>query len=99
MEFRSLYSIINKDENNALIKLTDESHPIFQAHFPNNPILPGFIHFEIINEVFGIEILNIKKAKFNHIIRPNDFINYEINNSKIKVLSKDLDIELVSIVL
>jgi 3-hydroxymyristoyl/3-hydroxydecanoyl-(acyl carrier protein) dehydratase len=77
-----LYTIDFKDETKAIITLCDESHPIFLAHFPNNPILPGFLHFDIVSTIFDLSITEIKKAKFLKTAQPNDTLRYErkVNN-------------------
>ncbi len=52
-----------KNNTSAIITLSDENHPIFKAHFPSKPILPGFIHFEIVADIFELDITTIKKSK------------------------------------
>ncbi|MEA1917702.1 MAG: hypothetical protein U9N42_09315 [Campylobacterota bacterium] len=88
-----IYRLISKDENSAVVELSDKKHPIFKAHFPTQPILPGFIHFEIVSELFEIEITSIKKAKFMKSVLPNETLKYEKNGNKFKVLR---DSELVA---
>lgn len=80
------YSVDFKDEKKAIIVLSDSSHPVFSAHFPTNPIFPGFMHFEIVSELFDIEIVNIRKAKFNKLLEPNQTLVYERNDRNFKVL-------------
>ncbi|MEJ2498048.1 MAG: hypothetical protein P8Y46_01750 [Sulfurovaceae bacterium] len=36
-----LYTLLERDGDNYRIQLADASHPLFQAHFKNNPILPA----------------------------------------------------------
>jgi 3-hydroxyacyl-[acyl-carrier-protein] dehydratase len=86
---KNLYSIEYKDEFKAIIKLCDENHPIFKAHFPTNPIMPGFTNFEIISEVFGEKINSIKKAKFLKLIKPNQTLTYNKNKNNYKVSCED----------
>jgi 3-hydroxyacyl-[acyl-carrier-protein] dehydratase len=87
--FDGLYTIVSKNENEIVIKLTDDTHPIFKAHFPGNPILPGFVHFEIISDIFNIKVESIKKAKYSAIIKPQEELKYIRNNNKYKVINKD----------
>ena len=75
----NLYTIISQTNNEVQIKLSDKTHPIFKAHFPNNPILPGFLQIDIIAEILKDEIKIINKSKFISHILPNDIITYEIN--------------------
>lgn len=84
-----LYSVKEKDNTHATIVLCDENHPIFKAHFPSNPILPGFVHFEIISDVFDIDVQTIKKAKFSKIVSPKQMLRYEKDNNRFKVFCED----------
>ena len=61
----------------AEVFLSDGLHPIFKAHFPNNPILPGFIHLEIISDIFDINITDVKKAKFITLVFPSQTLLYK----------------------
>ena len=85
MEFNGLYEVQYQDDTVATIKLSDEHHPIFKAHFPDQPILPGFMHFEIVTDIFNLEINNIKRAKFTQIVLPNQVLKYERQDNKFKV--------------
>lgn len=81
-----LYKVINKDRTQATVVLSDKEHPIFKAHFPSNPILPGFVHFEIVSALFDIEIITIKNAKFTNIVLPKQILEYKKNDNKFIVL-------------
>ena len=93
-----LYEVVEKSSNEARVLLSDENHPIFKAHFENNPILPGFIHLEIIADVFDVEITGVKKAKFSNLVRPSQTLFYVRDGQKIKVTSASKDIASFSIV-
>lgn len=93
-----LYRVIKKSSDEVLIELSDASHPIFKAHFPGNPILPGFVHLEIISKVFEMEISGIKKAKFTGLVLPKQRLSYTKDGQKIKVTSSSKDIASFSIV-
>jgi len=84
-----LYSIEFKDDTKAIIKLSDRNHPVFKAHFPTKPILPGFINFDIVSELFDLDINKIKKAKFIKIIEPNQTLTYEKNGNNFKVFCEN----------
>ncbi|MDA3909693.1 MAG: hypothetical protein PF437_11460 [Sulfurimonas sp.] len=90
--FDGLYEVISKNEDEAVIKLTDKKHPIFKAHFPRHPILPGFIHFEIVADVFNLEIQSIKKAKFMSLVTPKQTLKYKKNANKFSVLCEDKEV-------
>lgn len=89
-----LYTIINKNEKSIEILLSNEKHPIFCAHFPNMPILPGFLQIDIAQELFNIKIKKIKKTKFLNIIKPNNQIIF--SQIKNKILIKDLEDKKIS---
>ena len=90
--YEGLYEVISKSENEAIVKLSDKKHPIFKAHFPKHPIFPGFVHFEIVSDVFDMEILSIKKAKFMSIVTPKQILKYEKNANKFSVVCEDKEV-------
>lgn len=90
--FEGLYEVISKNENEAVIKLSDKKHPIFKAHFPMHPILPGFVHFEIVSDIFDMEIVSIKKAKFMALVMPKQTLKYEKNGNKFKVICENKEV-------
>lgn len=90
--FDGLYEVISKSENEAVVKLSDKKHPIFKAHFPRHPILPGFVHFEIVGDVFNIEVASIKKAKFMALITPKQILKYEKNANKFRVFCEEKEV-------
>ena len=90
--FDGLYEVISKDENSAVVKLTNKKHPIFKAHFPMHPVLPGFVHFEIVADIFDLEITTIKKAKFVDLVVPKQIITYEKKVNKFRVLRDNKEV-------
>ena len=90
--FEGLYEVISKNEDEAVIKLSDKKHPIFKAHFPRQPILPGFVHFEIVADVFNLEIVSIKKAKFMSLVTPKQTLLYKKNANKFSVICDDKEV-------
>jgi len=70
MILNNFYTLTCKDETRFCVRLSDASHPIFQAHFPTNPIVPGFVLVDMSAEILGIEIVKIKKTKFLKNIAP-----------------------------
>ncbi len=93
-----LYSVVEVSETEAIVLLADSNHPVFKAHFPSNPILPGFVHLEIISEVFKINITGVKKAKYTNLVLPSQTLHYIRNNNKIIVTCQDKDIASFNIV-
>lgn len=84
-----IYRLISKDDNSAVIVLSDESHPVFRAHFEGNPILPGFLHIDVTAEVFGLQITGVKSAKYFEIVRPNEQIVITMVKDGVYELSRD----------
>jgi len=77
---KDLFTIISETPTTVTVRFTSEDHPIFQAHFPNYPILPGFLQIDVILNILDIEIKGIKYAKFIDHISPNDLVRYELKN-------------------
>lgn len=73
------------------IALTDKNHPIFKAHFPNNPVLPGFVLLDLSAKILTIEIISIKKVKFLSTIEPNSILDFYIQEKDkiIKIIVKN----------
>jgi 3-hydroxyacyl-[acyl-carrier-protein] dehydratase len=90
--FKGLYEVVNKSENSVEIKLSDKKHPIFKAHFPLHPVLPGFVHFEIVADIFNLEVTSIKKAKYMALIKPKELLRYEKNANKFRVFRGDEEV-------
>jgi len=69
-------SEISDTEISSEIKL-NPNHEIYKGHFPNNPIVPGVVSVQIINEILSehleneFMISNAKSIKFTSIINPN----------------------------
>jgi len=86
---KDLYTIDYIDEERAVITLCGQEHPLFKAHFPTKPILPGFMNFDIVEELFNIKITKIKKAKFLKIVEPSQTLSYKRVKNSFKVYCKD----------
>ena len=81
---RALYTSIVQDNGDIIIHLTDRSHPLFEAHFPQYPILPGFALIDILAESLLDEVVIIHKSKFIRNIFPNDTLECEISSNEKK---------------
>eukprot|EP01156_Anaeramoeba_ignava_P000262 Anaeramoba_ignava/a102954_7.p2 GENE.a102954_7~~a102954_7.p2 ORF type:complete len:107 (-),score=7.80 a102954_7:360-680(-) len=94
MDFtENLFEIIKQNEDQVIIKLRDENHPIFKAHFPGFPILPGFLLIDIFAKIQKKKIKKIEFAKFINHTLPNDVIIYNIikedEKTKLKIVKDD----------
>ena len=73
---------VSDNEISTEIKINPE-HEIFNGHFPNNPVVPGVVSVQIINEILSEHLslqLTTSKArsiKFSSMINPN--INSKLN--------------------
>ena len=83
-----LFTILQKENPQVIVKLSDENHPIFKAHFPSYPILPGFLLIEIIENILNDTIKKVHTAKFIAHTLPNDTIIYNIKKDGIKTKIK-----------
>ena len=70
-----LFTIVDKTDNSATIRLLPESK-IFKAHFPGNPITPGVCQVGIVGEVLEtmrgrrLELREVKNLKFVEVLKP-----------------------------
>jgi len=94
-----LYAVLKKEENEASIKLSDATHPVFKAHFPQNPILPGFVHIDIIEDVFDVNVQGIKKAKYRALVSPKEILIYKKENTKVKAFVDEEEVASFSFII
>jgi len=82
MILNNFYTLTSKNETHFCVRLSDASHPIFQAHFPTNPIVPGFVLVDMSAEILDIEIVKIKKTKFLKNIAPLSVLWFDIQTNE-----------------
>jgi 3-hydroxyacyl-[acyl-carrier-protein] dehydratase len=85
---------INGDDSAVGIKNVTFNEPIFQGHFPNNPIFPGVLILEGMAQTAGaivikydataanksiVMLLGIDSARFRKPAGPGDTIEYHIS--------------------
>ena len=91
-----LYEIIEQDDESVELQLSDASHPVFKAHFENNPLLPGFLQLDLIAEILNKEIETIVNTKFMKPILPDMRIVFVMTETKrgqrIKILDQESNI-------
>lgn len=89
----NLFTLLKKTDEEVIIQLSDENHPIFKAHFPGFPLLPGFLIIEIIANILNVSIKKVHSGKFISHALPNDIIVYNIKKdqlkTKIKIVKND----------
>jgi len=69
---------LEHDSDKVIVEFTSKDHPVFMAHFPQNPILPGFLLIDVISEILQDSVIKIVLSKFISPIVPNDIIGYNI---------------------
>jgi 3-hydroxyacyl-[acyl-carrier-protein] dehydratase len=84
----SLYTVLKNTPHEVTLELTNENHSIFKAHFPGNPILPGYVLIDILSEVLEDHICYIKKGKFIGHVLPNDILTCTIKREDSKRMIK-----------
>ena len=92
--FLMIDRIINIDSDNSAvgIKNVTVNEPIFQGHFPGNPVFPGVLIIEGMAQTAGaiaiaadktsgqhiVYMVTVDKCKFRKPARPGDVIEYHI---------------------
>ena len=87
---KRIYSLLEKKQEinsiNNLIEI-DFSHPVFEGHFPEKPVLPGVIMCDIIRHQISdfldkkMEIETARQIKFLKMITPSENNSYNIKIS------------------
>ncbi len=88
----NLYTLTEQKEDFFSIKLADSSHPVFKAHFPTNPLLPGFLMIEIISKVLKCEIIQIKKVKFLNQAFPQDELSFNFKGNSVTIKKDEIKV-------
>jgi 3-hydroxyacyl-[acyl-carrier-protein] dehydratase len=92
--FLMIDKIIEVDGDNSAIGIKNVSvnEPIFQGHFPGNPVFPGVLIIEGMAQTAGaiaiaadktegqhiVYMVTVDKCKFRRPARPGDVIEYHI---------------------
>lgn len=77
-----LYDILEADEHSILLKMMAD-HPVYQGHFPGDPITPGVLTLRMIRECVSREAgrplhyAAIKTCRYVALIRPGDTLRLQ----------------------
>jgi 3-hydroxyacyl-[acyl-carrier-protein] dehydratase len=107
MIFKNLYTIISElpgeDQAGRIYEIKiNKGHPVFKAHFPGNPVLPGVCMMQIIKEVtekysgkklfmekcFNVKFLALVNPEIKPVLRLEMQIFQEGNTIRVKNLTK-----------
>jgi len=83
-----LSTVLKNTSDELILQFTNENHAIFKAHFPANPILPGYALIDIVAKALGDNIVYIKKSKFIGHVLPNDILTCTIKKDESKRMIK-----------
>ena len=73
----TLYTIVKQDKN-AIYLHIKKDHPVYQGHFPGNPITPGVLTLQMVRECVSnaigknLRYHSIKKCRFLGLVRPEN---------------------------
>lgn len=88
----SFFSITGRDlggEKQTFGLELNPSHPIFAAHFPGNPIVPGVCQIQMVTEVLEehlcrrLYVKEIKNIKYISILSPNEVTRLNLTIQKL----------------
>ena len=91
-------------DNEIFVEVSiNPKHKIFDGHFPNNPVVPGVVSVQMLNEILsqhlGFELINsnAKSIKFSAMINPlkNPKLNFKIKYSKLENASYKVNASII----
>ena len=83
-----MFTVTGSEAGRVWIKL-NAGHPIYQAHFPGNPITPGVCIIQMVGELAGarigrrLQLSKIVNLKFVAPVSPTEHPDVEVNFSLI----------------
>ena len=76
--FYKTQQINSQSDNEIIAKIVlNPDHEIYKGHFPNNPVVPGVVSVQIVNEILSEHLekklmtSSAKSIKFPAMINPN----------------------------
>jgi 3-hydroxyacyl-[acyl-carrier-protein] dehydratase len=92
-EFFSMHTLEKGDGMVKAALLWNAEHPIFQGHFPGQPVVPGVCMIQLIQETLEqaldkeVVLVSSSQVKFLHVIDPRQFpstdllLQYSVNEN------------------
>ncbi len=90
------FTMLTLEKGDGMVKaglLWNTEHPIFQGHFPGQPVVPGVCMIQLIQETLEqalekpVELISSTQVKFLHVIDPRQFpstdllLQYSVNEN------------------
>lgn len=92
-EFFTMHALEKGDGMVKAALLWNAEHPIFQGHFPGQPVVPGVCMIQLIQETLEqaldkeVVLVSSSQVKFLHVIDPRQFpstdllLQYSVNEN------------------
>lgn len=101
MLLNNFYTVLDRTASEGIVKATirfDKRHPIFEGHFPGQPVVPGVCMIQIVRELTEqtlgakVDITKGDNIKFLSVINPDDVdtVNVEINCKQLSDISASI---------
>ncbi len=90
------FTVHTLEKGDGMVKaglLWNAAHPIFQGHFPGQPVVPGVCMIQLVQETLEqalekpVELVSSSLVKFLHVIDPRQFpstdllLQYSVNEN------------------
>lgn len=76
----------SSDAISCKVELNSE-HPIYKAHFPNNPVTPGVCLVQMVTELLQemtnmhLTLVSVKKIRYKNVVKPSDVLWFDISKT------------------
>ena len=65
-------------------------HPVFKAHFPSQPVVPGACLLQMVEEITGNKIIGVKNLKFLCPITPDKQPRFVVHDTQVQIEDNDI---------
>lgn len=82
------YEILEHEGERYVVRLREDC-PVYEGHFPGEPISPGVCNIQLLLELAGAKRLNrIKVCRMTRIIRPGETLEVEVHTEDGKLVGR-----------